>query len=71
MVSESEWRDRAEILDDVLGMVEGKMVLVRTPELKMRCLGVRDGELTVNGSTAFGGSKAARIGFHNDCFGGA
>ncbi|KAJ3055691.1 hypothetical protein HK097_009658 [Rhizophlyctis rosea] len=74
VVSDSQWADRVEIMNDVLGMVPGKMVLVRTAQYKQRLLGgdvnVVSGTASVNASTAFGNSTAARIGFHNDCFGG-
>lgn len=57
---------RKQVLDALLGALPAsRMVQLRTPKFKTEYLGTSD-PLTEAG--AFGGSAAARIGHHNDCF---
>jgi len=66
------WTNRAEVLDALLAAVPTeRMVQVRVPQQKQKHLyGVTapTSSAATPSSTAYNGTAAARIGFHNDCF---
>ena len=66
------WTNRAEVLNALLTAVpKERMVQVRVPQQKQKQLyGVAapTSSAAIPSSSAYNGTMAARIGFHNDCF---
>ncbi len=63
--SDADYAPRGRVLDALLAaMPADRQVQVRTPKFKMKLVG----STPLNSSTAHNGSKAARVGAHNDCF---
>ena len=66
------WRDRAEVLQALLDALPSeRMIQVRVPQQRQKFLQGPAAPTTTPPSAepaAFGGSAAARVGFHNDCF---
>ncbi len=64
--TDAEYAPRGRVLDALLdAMPEDRQVEVRTPTFKMKLVG----STPLTEATAHNGSKAARVGGHNDCFG--
>jgi hypothetical protein len=72
VIPDSSWHDRNDVLSALLNALpDDRMVQVRTPQIKQRFVGGPQAPVTTSAMTekeAFSQSKAARIGFHNDCF---
>lgn len=71
-VTPAHWEARNQVIDSLLGAVpETRMVQVRAPYYKLRYLEGPDAHpeaaTPLSAATAFNGSKAARLGHHNDC----
>ena len=64
--------DRAEVIDGLLdALPPERMLQVRTPQMKQKYVHgstAATGSAPISSSEAFSGSRAARIGFHNDCY---
>lgn len=63
--SDADYAPRGRVLDALLSALPAdRQVQVRTPKFKMKLVG----STPLTAATAHNGSKAARIGGHNDCF---
>ena len=61
----ADYAPRGRVLDALLNaMPSDRQVQVRTPKFKMKLVG----STPLTATTAHNGSKAARVGAHNDCF---
>ncbi|PTT20313.1 hypothetical protein DBR36_06020 [Microbacterium sp. HMWF026] len=70
VVTDADWADRSRVLEALLAALPAdRGVQVRTMQTKQKALGRPSGLAgALSEVEAFGGSDAARIGHHNDCF---
>jgi Domain of unknown function (DUF4832)/Domain of unknown function (DUF4874) len=66
------WKDRADVIEALLdALPPERMMQVRTPQMKQKYVHgptAPTDATPLSAADAFGGSRAARIGFYNDCY---
>jgi hypothetical protein len=64
LVNETEWKDRKDIVERLLGILPTRKVQVRTTMMKQAMYG----EAATTPQDVSAGRPIARVGYHNDCF---